>query len=59
MIKLTIQEKDAIRDMLDAYVKRYPSANKAVASLKGTSTGTVSAYEVQSMMTYPTICSVK
>lgn len=43
MIKLTIQEKDAIRDMLDAYVERYPSANKAVASLKGTSTGTVSS----------------
>lgn len=40
---ITDQQKEAIRARLDAYVKRYPSQNKAVNSLKGTSTGTVSS----------------
>lgn len=40
---LTTSQKEAIRARLDAYVKRYPSQNKAVNSLKGTSTGTVSS----------------
>jgi Cdc6-like AAA superfamily ATPase len=42
MNELTIKEKDSIRDSLRAYVGRYPSQNKAVGSLKGTSAGTVS-----------------
>lgn len=37
------EQKEAIRARLDAYVKRYPSQNKAVNSLKGTSAGTVSS----------------
>lgn len=39
---LTSDQKEAIRARLDAYVKRYPSQNKAVNSLKGISAGTVS-----------------
>ena len=39
---LTSEQKEAIRARLDAYVKRYPSQNKAVNSLKGISAGTVS-----------------
>lgn len=39
---MTQQEKDNIRERLAQYVSRYPSQNKAVGSLKGTSTGTVS-----------------
>ena len=35
--------KQEIRERLEAYVKRYPSQNKAVNSLKGTSAGTVSS----------------
>lgn len=42
-MELTIQEKNAIRDALAAYVGRYPSQNKAAESLKGTSPGTVSS----------------
>jgi DNA transposition AAA+ family ATPase len=42
MIELTLKEKDAIREELRAYVEKYPSQNKAVGSLKGTSAGTVS-----------------
>ena len=36
-------EKDKIRESLRAYVARYPSQNKAVGSLTGTSAGTVSS----------------
>lgn len=35
--------KQEIRERLEAYVRRYPSQNKAVNSLKGTSAGTVSS----------------
>ena len=35
--------KQEIRERLEAYVKRYPSQNKAVNSLKGTSAATVSS----------------
>lgn len=42
MSELTLKEKDAIRDSLREYVAKYPSRNKAVGSLKGTSAGTVS-----------------
>lgn len=40
---ITTQQKNEIRSRLEAYVKRYPSQNKAVNSLKGTSAGTVSS----------------
>lgn len=36
-------QKEKIRERLEAYVKRYPSQNKAANSLKGTSAGTISA----------------
>lgn len=36
-------QKERIRERLEAYVKRYPSQNKAANSLKGTSAGTISA----------------
>lgn len=42
MTTLTIKEKDATRDALKAYVERYPSQNKAAASLRGISAGTLS-----------------
>ena len=40
---ITNEQKERIRESLEAYVKRYPSQNKAVNSLKGTSAGTVSS----------------
>ena len=40
---ITNTQKQEIRSRLEAYVKRYPSQNKAVNSLKGTSAGTVSS----------------
>ena len=39
---MNTEQKQEIRERLEAYVKRYPSQNKAVNSLKGTSSGTVS-----------------
>jgi dephospho-CoA kinase len=42
MSELTLKEKDAIRDSLQAYCAKYPSQNKASGSLKGVSAGTVS-----------------
>lgn len=42
MEELTMNEKDAIRDMLKTYCQRYPSNNKAAASLRGVSAGTIS-----------------
>lgn len=43
MKQLTFDEKQEIRNRLQIYVAKYPSQNKAVNSLNGTSTGTVSA----------------
>lgn len=40
---MTTEQKEQIRERLAEYVKRYPSQNKAVNSLKGTSAGTVSS----------------
>lgn len=40
---MTIQNKESIREALRAYVAKYPSQNKAVGSMKGTSAGTVSS----------------
>lgn len=40
---VTLQQKELIRGKLEEYVRRYPSQNKAVNSLKGTSSGTVSS----------------
>lgn len=40
---ITNSQKESIRASLEAYVRRYPSQNKAVNSLKGTSAGTVSS----------------
>ena len=37
------EQKERIRERLEAYVRRYPSQNKAANSLKGTSAGTISA----------------
>lgn len=42
-MKLTNEQKNGIREMLQAYVSRYPSQNKAANSLTGISAGTVSA----------------
>lgn len=42
MAKLNDNQKQTICEALRAYVKRYPSQNKAVNSLKGVSAGTVS-----------------
>ena len=39
---LNTEQKQEIRERMEAYVRRYPSQNKAVNSLKGTSSGTVS-----------------
>lgn len=41
-MKLTNEQKNEIREMLQAYVGRYPSQNKAANSLTGISAGTVS-----------------
>lgn len=41
-MKLTNEQKNEIREMLQAYVGRYPSQNKAANSLSGISAGTVS-----------------
>ena len=41
-MKLTNEQKDEIRGLLQAYVGRYPSQNKAANSLTGISAGTVS-----------------
>lgn len=42
MVKLTIEEKDAVRDALKAYCKRMNGQNKASASLRDVSSGTIS-----------------
>lgn len=42
MKQLSLEEKQAIQAQLQAYVAKYPSQNKAVNSLTGISTGTVS-----------------
>lgn len=39
---ITNVQKQEIRSRLQAYIKRYPSQNKAANSLKGTSSGTIS-----------------
>lgn len=39
---MTQKDKEQIRESLRVYVSKYPSQNKAVGSLKGTSAGTVS-----------------
>jgi DNA transposition AAA+ family ATPase len=41
-MELTTKEKETISERLRMYVEKFPSQNKAVASLKGTSAGTVS-----------------
>lgn len=43
MATLSINEKNEIRDMLKTYCNRYPSQNKASASLHGVSAGTISS----------------
>ncbi len=43
MKQLTYEEKQDIQVRLQAYVAKYPSQNKAVNSLQGTSAGTISA----------------
>lgn len=43
MATLLINEKNEIRDMLKTYCNRYPSQNKASASLHGVSAGTISS----------------
>lgn len=42
MTTLTEAQKDKIRETLQAYCKRYPSRNKAAASLQGVSPATIS-----------------
>lgn len=42
MKQLSLEEKQCIQAQLQAYVAKYPSQNKAVNSLKGISTGTIS-----------------
>lgn len=42
MNTMTLEDKNALRDALRAYVSRYPSQNKAAASLTGISAGTLS-----------------
>ena len=42
MTTMTLQEKEAIRDLLREYCGRYQSQNKASASLNGVSAGTLS-----------------
>lgn len=51
-MKLTNEQKDEIRLLLQNYVARYPSQNKAANSLVGISAGTLSTilngrYETQ------------
>lgn len=41
-MKLTNEQKNEIRELLQNYVGRYPSQNKAANSLIGISAGTVS-----------------
>lgn len=43
MKELTLQDKDAIRDALNAYCDNYPTRNRASESLNGVSAATVSA----------------
>jgi DNA transposition AAA+ family ATPase len=43
MAKINKQERDKIREALRLYAAKYPSQNKAAASLKGVSAATVSA----------------
>lgn len=43
MVTLSINEKNEVRDMLKTYCNRYPSQNKAAASLHGVSAGTISS----------------
>lgn len=43
MATLSINEKNEIRDILKTYCNRYPSQNKAAASLHGVSAGTISS----------------
>lgn len=43
MAILSIDEKNEVRDMLRNYCNRYPSQNKAAASLHGVSAGTISS----------------
>ena len=43
MRQLSLEEKKTIQAQLQAYVAKYPSQNKAVNSLTGTSAGTVNA----------------
>lgn len=43
MKQLSLEEKQTIQAQLQAYVAKYPSQNKAVNSLTGTSAGTVNA----------------
>jgi hypothetical protein len=42
MTTMTLQEKEAVRDLLKGYCGRYSSQNKAAASLNGVSAGTLS-----------------
>jgi hypothetical protein len=42
MATMTLEEKENIRELLREYVARYPSQNRATASLKGISAGTLS-----------------
>ena len=42
MKQLTNEQKNEIRDLLQAYVSRFPSQNKAANSLEGVSSGTMS-----------------
>lgn len=41
-MKLTIEQKDEIRDLLQEYVSRFPSQNRAANTLVGVSAGTLS-----------------
>lgn len=43
MATLSVNEKNEVRDMLKNYCNRYPSQNKAAASLHGVSAGTISS----------------
>lgn len=43
MATLSINEKNEVRDMLKTHCNRYPSQNKAAASLHGISAGTISS----------------
>lgn len=41
-MKLTLEQKDEIRDLLQEYVSRFPSQNRAANTLEGVSAGTLS-----------------